>query len=65
MEMPSVKNPIRDASKNITYVVVAYRTLSVAERTQMVRLHLSRLKKKPAKNSAVIIMTTIGFDDPL
>lgn len=60
MEGPHIPHPIRDAERNVTYVVMAYRELTRTEVVQMVRMHQARTKKKPAKNSTVTILTVLG-----
>ena len=59
MELPKVSNVLIDATKNIRYEVLAYRTLSRDERTLAVRVFLSGIKKKPKRNSNVTIVSTI------
>lgn len=63
MEPPKINSPIRDAARNITYNVLAYRALSTAERTQAVRIYLAQAKKKPKPGSTVTIISIIGYDD--
>lgn len=60
MEMPNIPHPIRDAERDVTYVVMAYRALSRAEVVQMVRLHQASSRKKAKKGSRITIITTIG-----
>lgn len=60
MELPNIKNPIRDAERDVLYVVMAYRTLSRAEVVQMVRMHQAQQKKKPARRSVITIFTSLG-----
>lgn len=64
MEMPNIPHPIRDAERNITYVVMAYRALSKGEVVTAVRMHLAGAKR-PKKNSKVVIFTVMGATDSL
>lgn len=61
MEMPSVRSTIKDPAKDVTYHVMAYRTLSREELVQSVRAyHSSRRTKKLKKGQVITIMTIIG-----
>ncbi len=63
MELPNIKNVLRDNSKNIRYEVFAYRALTKEELVLAVRQFNSSSKKKPKKNSCVQITTLIGLRD--
>lgn len=64
MEMPNVLSTIRDPRKNITYQVVAYRSLSREEMVMSVRQFLSQKGKPKVKpGSTVKIISIIGFKD--
>lgn len=64
MQQPNVKSSIRDDENNVTYHVMAYRTLSREELVQCVRMYLSqpaiRRRKTPVKNKEITIITVIG-----
>mgnify|MGYP000957780634 CR=1 FL=1 len=62
MEMPSVENTIKDAERGVTYVVMAYRTLTRAEVLSAVGSFLGQKKRKPKRGSVVRIITILGFD---
>ncbi len=63
MEMPNVSTVLIDPAKNIKYEVLAYRQLNQDEMVFAIRMNLSKLKRKPKKNSHVKIITTIGHGD--
>lgn len=63
MEMPNIPHPIRDAERQVVYVVMAYRKLSRAEVVQMVRVHSAQSRRKPKKGSKVTIITSIGANE--
>lgn len=65
MERPTVKSTIKDAEKNITYVVLAYRKLTREEMVSSVR-HFWAQKKRPKvkPGETVIIETIYGHDQP-
>ena len=62
MEMPTVRTVLIDSGKNVRYEVVAYRELSQGETVMVVRNYLANAKKKPKKDSSVVIHTIIGDD---
>lgn len=64
MEQPTIKSAIRDAERDITYIVLAYRTLSRSELVMAVRVFLQQNRKHPKKGSVVTIHSLIGFDGP-
>jgi len=64
MEMPSIVTEAIDEAKNVRYQVVAYRKLSPNELVFAIRLALSRMKRKPKKNSTCRLVTIIGHDEP-
>lgn len=61
---PTVASTIRDAERNVTYTVMAYRALTRPELVQCVRMHMARQRKKPKKGSRITIITTFGFNEP-
>ena len=65
MDQPHVENVLVDTGRNVTYRVLAYRTLSEDELVQAVRFYLAHKKGKrpPRKNSTIAIMTIIGIRD--
>ena len=62
MEAPTIKNILHDESKNIRYVILAYRTLTRNELLSWVRFGVSNMKKKPKRNSTYTFVTIIGHD---
>jgi hypothetical protein len=60
MEMPNIRNTIKDERSRITYVVLAYRQLTREEVVDAVRYYQSRQKKKPKPGTEITIITTIG-----
>jgi hypothetical protein len=69
MQMPNVMSTIRDEENNVTYQVMAYRSLSYGELVRSVRmLHAQpkmRRRKKPLRNQVITIVTTLGASDRL
>lgn len=65
MERPRIEHEIRDPERNITYIVVAYRTLTQQEVVFAVRAFLTRTRRKPKKNSRIEILTVFGATDAL
>jgi hypothetical protein len=63
MNMPNVSNPIRDSQRGVVYDILAYRTLSRAERVTAVHYHLSQTKKKPKRGTNVTIVSIIGYNE--
>jgi hypothetical protein len=63
MNMPTVSNPIKDTQGGVIYDVLAYRTLTRAERVMSVRQYLSHQKRKAKPGTKVTIVSIIGFDD--
>jgi len=62
---PTVVSTIKDAEKNITYRIVAYRTLTYAEKVSAVQAFLAQRKKPRLKAGSTITMVTIiGHDAP-
>ena len=62
MNMPDVSNPIQDPQSGVTYDILAYRTLTRAERVMSVRHYLSRQKRKAKRGTKVTIVSIIGYD---
>jgi len=62
VKMPNVRNELRDAEDDITYVVMAYRRLTRGELVMTVRAFHSnrRSKKKLKKGITVTILSLIG-----
>ena len=64
MQMPHVRNTIRDEDNNVTYHVMAYRDLTREEMIVSVRYFLTqpknRRRKTPLKNKVVTILTSHG-----
>jgi len=62
MELPPVQNPILEEKNNVTYIVLAYRELSVAERIRAVQVyHGQKRSKKKDKNCTIQIITMFGL----
>lgn len=61
MEQPHVRNVLIDSGSNITYEVMAYRSLTREEIFQAVAVYKSQKGKKPKKNATIRIMTIIGL----
>lgn len=59
MKMPNVKNQVIDTKSNVTYVVLAYRTLSEGETRTAIAYYRSQTKKKPKAGTTVTIVSTI------
>lgn len=65
MKSPDIVSTIKDEERNITYRIVAYRTLSRPEKVAAVRSFHSQKRKPKIKNgSTVTILTIIGHDAP-
>lgn len=62
MDIPNVSNPIQDSQRDVIYEILAYRTLTRAERVMSVRHYLSQQKKKPKRGTKVTIVSIIGYD---
>lgn len=62
MELPNVATELIDPETQVKFRVMAYRRLEQAELLSAVRAALRHQKKKPAKNSVVTIVTTIGLN---
>lgn len=62
VQMPDVRNTIRDEKNDITYDVLAYRKLNYAELVQAVRVYdTTRTRKTKLQNGmTVTIVSTIG-----
>jgi hypothetical protein len=63
MQMPDVSHTIRDAERDVTYIVLAYRKLSRAELVQAVRVFSAARKRAPKRGSTIRIVTTFGSED--
>jgi len=64
MQQPNIRTSLHDPNTDVTYHVIAYRTLSRHELLQSVAAYLSQKKrKKPKPGSSVTIITIIGFND--
>lgn len=59
MEMPTVKNVVRDELRNITYNFMAYRTMTREEMLMGVSV-LWQQRKKPKKGTTLTVITTHG-----
>jgi hypothetical protein len=64
MEMPRVKNTIRDGTNNVTYHVLAYRSLTKEELLLSVKRFHSQPKihrrKTPLRNMVITIISILG-----
>jgi predicted membrane chloride channel (bestrophin family) len=59
--MPNVRNTIRDEARNLTFHILAYRTLRPAEMILMVRQWAAQQRRrKMLKNQQITILTTFG-----
>lgn len=64
MQQPDVRTSLHDPNTEVTYHVIAYRTLSRQELLQSVATYLSKNKRKrPKPGSSVTIITIIGVND--
>jgi hypothetical protein len=65
MIQPDVVSVIRDDERDITYRIVAYRTLTYAEKVSSVRSFITQKKSPKLKTgSTITILTIIGHDAP-
>ena len=62
MDMPNISNPIQDSQGDVVYDILAYRTLTRAERVMSVRHYLSQQKRRPKRGTTVTIISIIGYD---
>lgn len=62
MEGPHIPHRIRDRSRKVTFVVMAYRQLALEETLQIIALHLRQQRRKPKANTVVTILTSIGAE---
>ena len=62
MNMPNVSDPIEDSQAGVIYDILAYRTLTRAERVMSVRHYLSQQKREAKRGTKVTIISIIGFD---
>lgn len=62
MENPTFAHPIKDSTRGVKFIVMAYRELSLQEVVQCVHTYLINCKKKnrPKKGHTVTIYTVIG-----
>lgn len=63
MNMPNVSNPIQDSQDGVIYDILAYRTLTRAERVMSIRHYLSQQKRKVKPGTKVTIVSIIGLND--
>ena len=65
MKSPNVVSTIKDEERDITYRIVAYRTLTYAEKVSAVKAFLAQKRKPKLKAGSTITMVTIiGHDAP-
>lgn len=65
MKSPDVISTIKDEERDITYRIVAYRTLTYAEKVSAVKSFLAQKKRPKLKiGSTITMMTIIGHDAP-
>jgi hypothetical protein len=61
MEMPNVRNIARDEARNLTFHILAYRTLTSAEIFLAVRQWATQQRRgKKPKNQLITILTLFG-----
>lgn len=64
MQMPNIRNTLRDTKYNVTYHIMAYRQLTYTEKVQSVAAFHSqpknRRRKTPLRNLTVTILTVFG-----
>ena len=60
MQSPTHETVVVDSSKNIRYVILAYRALAAEEARFFVRYAIARMRKKPNRNSEVRLYSIIG-----
>lgn len=65
MKSPNLVSVIKDEQRDITYRIIAYRTLTYAEKLSAVQAFLAQKKRpKITSGSTITIMTIIGHDAP-
>ena len=65
MELPTVKNVLRDPKKRITYEVMAYRELTERELIAAVRtFRATKQGRRVRRNTTYTIITQFGIQDP-
>ncbi len=62
MEGPHIPNRIRDTTRKVTFVVMAYRELTREETLQMIAVHLRTARRKPKRGETITLITSIGSD---
>lgn len=64
MLKPNVVSRIKDTENDVTYEIIAYRTLSKSELVQAVRAyHMQHKAKKLKKGSTITILSIIGLNE--
>jgi len=63
MKMPNVVTTVRDAEKNITYQIVAYRRLTRGEAFTQIGLAYADKKFRPKRGETVRLLTIIGHNE--
>jgi len=64
MQQPDVRTSLHDPNTEVTYHVIAFRTLSHHELLQSIATYQSQNQRKKLKRrSSVTIITLIGFND--
>lgn len=59
MEMPTVRNVVKDEQRKITYIFMAYRAMTREEMLMGVSV-LWQQRKKPKNGTTLTVMTTHG-----
>lgn len=60
MSMPHVDKFAFDRTRRVKYNVKAYRKLSNREILLMIRMYLARERRRPKRNSTVMLVTVIS-----
>ena len=63
MQLPNVVTTVRDAEKNITYRILAYRRLTRGEAFMQIGLAYADKRFKPKKGKPIKILTIIGYNE--
>lgn len=63
MEMPKVRTEVRNKEAGVTYVIVAYRTITPSEARMAIAAYLKQAgKRRPKPGTVITVQTIIGHD---